>query len=273
MTPAAESRSPAVVVMPAFDDEMSKDEYVYGINTVLELVSHYPGEVRELLLARDKRDPRLAGLLEQAEAAGIVIHSRPSTVLSKLAGNDHHQGLVAVVEGFRYTELETLQEQLKSTAQPLVVVLDGIQDPGNLGALLRSAHLMGASGVVVPKDRACGVTPAARKASAGAAMHLPVVQATNIVRAMELLFEGQGLWMLGLDQGAPQTLDQLDLTVPVGLVVGGEEKGIRPIVRKACQLKGRIPQLAQSTGVDSLNASVAGAIALYEIQRQRLAKK
>lgn len=249
------------------------DEYIYGINAIMEVLSGHPGEVRELLLARDRRDPRLKTLLELADKAGIKVHPRPNEVLTRLAGNEHHQGLVGVVKGFAYQPLSELQEQLREKqAQgvvPLVLALDSIQDPGNLGALIRSAHVLGAHAVIIPQDRAVGVTPAVRKASAGALAHVAVVQVVNLARTLEQLFEDSGLWVLGLDQDAPGPLSKLDLTVPLALVVGGEGKGMRPLTRKHCQLMGRIPQTSSPGRVDSLNASVAGAIALYEIARQR----
>ena len=247
------------------------EEYVYGINTVQEMLSAHPEEVLELLLARDRRDPRLKRLLDMADTRGIKVHPRPTEVLSRLAGNDHHQGLVAVVRGFKYTTFEELVAQLSGVERPLVVLLDGVQDPQNLGALIRSAHILGAQGVIIPQDRAAGVTPTARKSSAGAVVHVPVVQVVNLARTMDALFEKHGLWMVGLDQDAPSDLSALDLTVPVGLVIGGEGRGLRPLTQKRCQLMGRIPSLAAAGGVDSLNASAAGAVAMYEVLRQRRA--
>ncbi|MFM7204504.1 MAG: 23S rRNA (guanosine(2251)-2'-O)-methyltransferase RlmB [Myxococcota bacterium] len=247
----------------------SAEEYIYGINSVQEALTSHPHEVKELLLARDRRDPRVQKVLVLAEQAGLKVHPRPTEVLSKLAGNDHHQGLVAVVKGFRYASMEELVARLEGKENPLVVLLDNLQDPQNLGALIRSALVMGAEGVIIPQDRAAGVTPAARKASAGAIAHIPVVQVVNLARTMETLFKEQGLWMVGLDQTAPSSLEKLDLKRPLGLVVGGEEKGMRPLIRKHCQLLGSIPQADARGGVDSLNAGVAGAIALYEVMRQR----
>lgn len=247
----------------------SAEEYIYGINAVQEALTSHPQEVKELLLARDRRDPRLQKVLGLAEQAGIKVHPRPTDVLSKLAGNDHHQGLVAVVKGFRYASMADLEARLEGKENPLVLLLDNLQDPQNLGALIRSALVMGAEGVIIPQDRAAGVTPAARKASAGATAHLPIVQVVNLARTMQELFEQRGLWMVGLDQGAPSSLEKLDLKRPLGLVVGGEGKGMRPLIRKHCQLLGSIPQAATRGGVDSLNAGVAGAIALYEVMRQQ----
>jgi len=247
----------------------SPEEYIYGINSVVEAISAHPEEVTEILLARDRRDPRLRRLLDRVQNHQIKVHPRPTHVLSQLAGNDHHQGVVAVVRGFQYMSLEATLQGIPEDETPLLLLLDGIQDPGNLGALIRSAHVLGAHGVIIPKNRAAGVTPTVRKASAGAAAHLPVVQVTNLARTMVNLFKKHGMWMVGLDQMAEQSLPALDLTVPLGLVIGGEGKGLRELTQKRCQLLGKIPQMARPGEVDSLNASAAGAVALFEVARQR----
>ena len=148
----------------------------------------------------------------------------------------------------------------------LLLVLDGVTDPQNLGALVRSAHALGAHGVVLPKDRAAGVTPAAFKAAAGALEHCPVARVTNLSRALERMKE-QGIWTVALAAEADQELSALDLTVPTALVLGSEGAGVRPLVRKTCDHLARIPMAGQ---VGSLNVAAAGAVALYEIARQRL---
>ncbi len=247
-------------------------EFVYGINPIHELVAAYPEEVQEILIARHRKDPRIRRLLEAAESRGIPVHGRPNEALTRLAGNVHHQGLVAVVSGFRYTPLDTLVTRLEQVRTPLVLLLDGIQDPGNLGALIRSAHVLGADAVIIPRDRAARVTPAARKASAGATEHLPVVRVTNVARTMVHLFEEVGIWWVGLDAEAGGLLHETDLDAPLGLVIGGEGKGMRQLTRKRCHFLCKIPS-AGTTGVGSLNAAAAGAIALYEVQRQRSAAR
>ncbi len=224
-------------------------ELVYGINPVRELVSEFPADVREILLARPRRDPRLRSILEAAEAHGIPVHLRPQHALARLAGTPHHQGLVAIVAEFRYMPFDTLLDTMSAAQHPLLLLLDRIQDPGNLGALIRSAHLLGADAVIIPRDRAARVTPAARKAAAGATEHLPVVRVTNVVRTMERLFKDAGIWWVGLDAGAPGTLEETDLTLPLGLVVGGEERGARQLTRKRCHFLCRIPSRG-GRGVD-----------------------
>ena len=245
-------------------------EIVYGINAVKEITTGFPGDVKEILVGKARPNPRIHGVLEEAEKHDIPVHRRPLPALTRLTGTEHHQGLVAIVKPFRYTSWEALEDRLSSSAPPLLLLLDGIQDPGNLGALLRSAALLHADAVLIPRKRAARVTPAARKAAAGAAEHIPVVLITNVARTMERLFKDHGVWWVGLDADATSTLEDVDLTSPIGIVTGGEGDGMRPLTRKRCHHLCRIP-CRTTPGVDSLNASVAGAIALYEAARQRSA--
>jgi 23S rRNA (guanosine2251-2'-O)-methyltransferase len=173
---------------------------------------------------------------------------------------------VAVVADYRYREVEEiLAAAAASKRPPLVVLLDGVEDPHNLGAIVRSAHALGAHGVVVPRDRAAGVTPSAAKASAGAVEHVPVARVTNLVRTLEELKEA-GIWAVALVPDGDQDLAQVDMKGPTALVIGGEGQGIRPLVRKCCDHVARIPMVGR---VGSLNASAAAAITLYEAARQR----
>lgn len=244
------------------------EEYVYGINAIRALISAHRESLHALLIARDKRDPRLRTLLSSAAEAGIPVHARPTAVLSKLVGNHHHQGLVAVVAGFAYSDLETLLEHGRAVDNPLYILLDGVQDPGNLGAVIRSAFLFGAQGLIMPKDRAVGVTPAVRKAAAGGAERLPIARVSNLGQAMAFMSKNYGVWMLALDQNAPDPIYAHDLRRPLGLVVGGEAKGMRPSIKKRCEMTAHIPRMIADHSMDSLNVSVAAGIALYEVRRQ-----
>lgn len=244
---------------------MSESEILFGVHPLREAIRAQPGDVLQIEVARGRHGPGVEQLLEEARRLGIPVHLRPPEAVTRAAGSEHHQGLVARIKGFEYADEEAVLAACR-TPGALVVLLDCIQDPGNLGAILRSAHALGAHAAVVPKDRAVGVTPTVRKAAAGAVAHLPVGRVTNLARFAERLFEEAGLWILGLDHDAKVNLDRLDLTLPLGVVVGSEGKGIRPAVAKACQLKGRIPMAGR---IGSLNASAASAIAFYEIARQR----
>jgi 23S rRNA (guanosine2251-2'-O)-methyltransferase len=177
-----------------------------------------------------------------------------------------HQGIVAVVADYRYREVEDILAAARLAGKPpLLVLLDGVEDPHNLGAVVRSAHALGAHGVVIPRDRAASVTPSAAKASAGAVEHLPIVQVTNLVRAIEDLKEA-GIWTVAAVPDGDQDLASVDLRGPIALVIGGEGQGVRPLVRKSCDHAARIPMEGR---VGSLNASAAAAIAIYEAMRQR----
>jgi 23S rRNA (guanosine2251-2'-O)-methyltransferase len=161
-----------------------------------------------------------------------------------------------------------MESMLEAPPREPLIVLDCIQDPQNLGALLRSACFLGAKGIVLPADRSARVTAAVVKVAAGATSYLPIAQTTNLARALDAM-KASGLWIVGLDVGGTQSIYEADLTLPLGLVVGNEQKGMRPLVRKHCDFLVQIPALGT---IQSLNAATAGAVALAEVQRQRLMK-
>ncbi|HEX9109303.1 MAG TPA: 23S rRNA (guanosine(2251)-2'-O)-methyltransferase RlmB [Longimicrobiales bacterium] len=239
---------------------------LYGVNPVRELLRAGGEGLSELWLAAGPRGRALAELGEAARGCGAKVREAPREKLDRLAGTDRHQGVVAVVADYRYRELDELLEAARARGGPaLVVVLDGIEDPQNLGAIIRSAHALGADGVVIPRDRAAGVTGAAAKASAGAVEHCPVARVTNLAQALERLKEA-GLWAVATDAAGEEALPAVDLTVPTALVIGSEGGGVRPLVRRTCDRVARIPMQGK---VGSLNASASAAIALYEVLRQR----
>ena len=241
--------------------------FVYGVNPVLEALRVHPNEVVRVLLERGKEGRRSQGadrVSHAAARAGVRVEDVRQGELAHRSRSGVHQGVGAEVADFRYAELDEVLAGFGSPA--LLLVLDGVTDPQNLGALVRSAHALGAHGVVLPKDRAAGVTPAAFKAAAGALEHCPVARVTNLSRALERMKE-QGIWTVALAAEADQELSALDLTVPTALVLGSEGAGVRPLVRKTCDHLARIPMAGQ---VGSLNVAAAGAVALYEIARQRL---
>jgi len=241
--------------------------FVYGVNPVLEALRAHPNEVVRVLLERGKEGRRSQGADRVAHAAaqaGVRVEDVRQGDLTHRSRSGVHQGVGAELADFRYAELDDLLAGFRGPA--LLLVLDGVTDPQNLGALVRSAYALGAHGVVLPKDRAAGVTPAAFKAAAGALEHCPVARVTNLSRALERMKE-QGIWTVALAAEADQELSALDLTVPTALVLGSEGAGVRPLVRKTCDHLARIPMAGQ---VGSLNVAAAGAVALYEIARQRL---
>ena len=240
---------------------------LYGVNPVRELLRAGGEGLAELWLAEGgARERAFAELAQLARERGAEVREAPRPRLDRLAGTDRHQGVVAVVADYRYHALEEILAAAKaSAAAPLLVVLDGIEDPQNLGAIIRSAHALGAHGVVIPKDRAASVTPAAAKASAGAVEHCPVARVTNLAQALRALKEG-GLWTVATAADAPDALEAVDRTVPTALVLGAEGAGVRPLVRRTCDRVAHIPMAGR---LGSLNASVSAAIALYEAARQR----
>lgn len=246
-----------------------KEEIIYGMNPVSEALR---GTRRafELFVAGTATDRRLEKLLKLAAEKGIPVRKREKADLSRLCGTEHHQGVALRVEGFTYAELEDVLERCRASEEKgLLLVLDGVQDPHNLGAIIRSAACAGAQGVIIPKDRAARITPTVEKASAGAVETVAVAQVTNVAQTLEELKKA-GFWIFGAADSAPGNLYALELTGDVVLVIGSEGEGIRPLVRKTCDGLFSIPMRG---GVSSLNASVAAGIALFEAVRQRTTKR
>ncbi|MFU8779511.1 MAG: 23S rRNA (guanosine(2251)-2'-O)-methyltransferase RlmB [Kiritimatiellia bacterium] len=238
--------------------------------------------VREMLLAGRRRietfylSPQvqehgdLAEIIELANKNGVRIQQTDAATLDTLTGGGHHQGVAAVVSPFRYVSYKKMLSDAEQLEQPLFLFLDHLEDPQNVGSLLRTAEAAGVCGVVMPEHRAASITAAVVRASAGASEHMSVAQVPNLVRCMRLLQE-RGVWFAGLEGGeGSQDLTTVDLRGPLGIVVGSEGKGMRRLTRESCDYLVRLPMLGKVT---SLNAAVAGAIALYEVVRQRREKQ
>jgi 23S rRNA (guanosine2251-2'-O)-methyltransferase len=243
-------------------------EILYGRQPVRETLRARRREVFKLLLAQGIKPAGVVHeILALAEQAGIPVQTVNRRELDKLGGEVNHQGLAAEVSGYPYVDLaEPMEASRQSDTPPFLLLLDHVQDPQNLGSLLRTAEAAGVHGAVIPTRRAAGVTPAAVRASAGAAEHVRVAQVTNLVRAMEQL-KTEGVWMAGLEAvpGA-QLYTEADLSGSLGLVIGSEGQGLARLVRETCDYLIRLPMLGQ---VESLNAAAAGGIVLYEARRQR----
>jgi len=240
-----------------------KGELIFGVNPVKESLQGSRGAFN-LYVQISATDHRVEKIIKLAEERGVAVHRREKIDLTKMCASSHHQGIALEVEPFRYAVLEDLLASISlSGGAGFLLVLDGILDPHNLGALIRSAACAGADGVVIPRDRACGITAAAEKASAGAVETIPVVQVTNIVQALETMKKA-GCWVYGLAGESSQSLYGVKFSGSSVLVIGGEGEGIRQLVRKQCDVVMSIPQYG---GVSSLNASVAGGIALFEMAR------
>ncbi len=240
---------------------------VYGVHPVREALRS--GKVQALFVAEGESGAALKEILDAARAANVQSLPHLRSQLDALAHGGVHQGVVAVVGEYNYAQLDELIRVAERAGEPpLLLVLDSVQDPQNLGALVRTAHVAGVHGIVIPKDRAVGITPTVVKTSAGATEHLKIATVVNIARALEELKQAQ-VWIAGaVAAGGSKAPWEIDFTVPVAIVLGAEGKGIRPLVLRGCDLLVKIPMFGK---VASLNVGAAGAMLLYEVVRQRSA--
>ncbi|MEA9587955.1 23S rRNA (guanosine(2251)-2'-O)-methyltransferase RlmB [Xanthomonas sp. WHRI 10064A] len=247
---------------------MSKqNQWIVGVNAVASSVENDADNVREVLIEAGSKNPRLTEIEEQARRKGIDVRRVNTQALDGVGGQVRHQGIAARYAAARLwaeNELEGLVEAAQGRA--LVLVLDGVQDPHNLGACLRSAAAAGATAVVIPKDKSATVNATVRKTSAGAADRIPVVAVTNLARCLRDL-QKQGVWLYGLAGEAEASLYSVDLRGNVGLVLGGEADGLRRLTREHCDGLVKIPMPGD---IESLNVSVATGVTLFEVVRQRL---
>jgi len=238
---------------------------ICGINPVLEALAAGTRHFDRLLVAKGLRSRRLSEAIRRATHLGIPLRFEMRETLDRMAGGIAHQGIIAVVSEKPVLSLENLLETAPAPA--LLVVLDGVEDPRNLGAILRTAEAAGAAGVVLPERHSAGLSETVARASAGALEHVPVARVGNLVQALEEL-KSRGVWVVGLDAAGHERWDAVDLNRPVALVLGGEGRGLRRLVREHCDHLVSIPHFGHVT---SLNVSVAAGIALYEAVRQRRA--
>jgi len=243
---------------------VSRVHHIEGRHPVLEALRS-GRRVLRVLVAEGARGSAL-DIVTEARARGVAVDVVPRAQLDAMAEGRVHQGVIALAEPRAYGDPRDMLEAAGRRGEaPLLVVLDGVEDPRNLGSVIRSAAAAGAHGVIIPTRRSAELTPAAVKASAGAAERLPVAREVNLARTLDWLRE-RGLWTVGADAEAPQVYTEVDLTLPTALVVGGEHRGLRRLVREKCDLLARIPM---APGNESLNASVAAAVLLFEAARQR----
>ncbi|MCC7462249.1 MAG: 23S rRNA (guanosine(2251)-2'-O)-methyltransferase RlmB [Gammaproteobacteria bacterium] len=245
---------------------MGRSEYVYGLHAVRALLTRHATRVRRVLLARGREDARAAALEQLVRAARIGVERLPREALERLVGEVVHQGVVAEVEPLPLWREEQLLEAVTAVRDPLILALDGVQDPHNLGACLRTADACGVLAVVIPRDRSAPLNATARKVAAGAAETTPVAAVTNLARTLRLLKQA-GLWIVGADAAGEKAAAQIELTGPLVLVMGAEGAGLRELTRRHCDWLARLPDLG---AVESLNVSVASGMMLYEALRQRL---
>jgi 23S rRNA (guanosine2251-2'-O)-methyltransferase len=229
------------------------------------MLQRHPARVRRVLLAERRADSRVRALEELARSHALPLERIDPQTLTQELGDVVHQGVAAEITPLPPWNEDQLLAALHGVKAPLLLALDGVQDPHNLGACLRSADACGVLAVVVPRDRAAQLTPTVRKVAAGAAETTPVVAVTNLVRTLKLLKEG-GLWVVGADAGGVSAAHELDLRGPVVLVLGAEGSGLRHLTQQNCDFLVRLPQLG---ALESLNVSVAAGMLLYEAVRQR----
>jgi 23S rRNA (guanosine2251-2'-O)-methyltransferase len=244
-------------------------DILYGVHAIEEALRSGRRRFDHVLVARERHDARVEQLVAQCRLAGVRVRSEPREQLTHVAGTSGHQGVVAVV---RPKEMLTIEDLLEAPARAdgvspkrLVLALDGVEDPQNLGALLRVADGAGVDGVVVTERRSAPLSPVAVKASAGASEHLRIARVVNLVRALEEL-KRNNMWIIGLDERGTADYDRFDFTGDCVLVLGREGAGLHDLVRRTCDHLLRIPMAG---GVSSLNVSAAGAVVLYEAFRQR----
>ena len=247
------------------------ERLVYGAGPVRELIARRPAAVRAVWVdpqraGRTTSDP-IAAIVVAARAAGVRVEDRDRKALDHAAGLDaRHQGVIAWLGAFEYVEVAAM---VPEAGPALLVALDGVEDPRNLGAILRSAYLLGADGVIIPEHRAAQVTAIVAKASAGASELVPVAKVGNLVRALDELRE-LGLWRVAVAATPDaQPIEEIDATLPLCLVLGAEGTGVRPLVAKNCDFHAIIPMAEGRGAIGSFNVSVAAALALYEVSRRR----
>ncbi|HEX3894465.1 MAG TPA: 23S rRNA (guanosine(2251)-2'-O)-methyltransferase RlmB [Terracidiphilus sp.] len=242
-------------------------DVLYGLHSVEEALKARRRRFDQVFVARERLDDRLARLVDRCREAGVRVRQEAREQLTQLAGTAAHQGVVAMVGPQDFLALEDLFAPLATGAPRLLLALDGVEDPQNLGALLRVADGAGVDGIVLTERRSAPLSPVAVKASAGATEHLRIARVVNLVRALEEL-KKQNIWVIGLDERGSSDYDQFDFSGDCVLVLGREGAGLHDLVRRTCDHLLRIPMAG---GVSSLNVSAAGAVVLYEAARQRRA--
>ena len=237
---------------------------IFGIHAVSEALKSGARSFDYVGISRERHDQRMQRIIDTSRASGVQVRFLPREELDRAANSNAHQGVIAVTSSKQYADVDMLLEQRKGD-HSFLVVLDGIEDPHNLGALIRTADGAGADGVIIPERRAVGLTGTVVKASAGASEHLAIARVTNISRTLEELKE-RNIWTVGLDERGTQSYDEIDYKMHCAIVLGAEGKGLHDLVRRRCDFLVSIPMLGH---VPSLNVSVAGGVVMYEVARQR----
>jgi 23S rRNA (guanosine2251-2'-O)-methyltransferase len=244
-------------------------EAVYGINPIKVLLSGQDASLKRIIVAEGRGGPAVKEIIDVARRKKVPVEWRRRQYLDELTGRTDHQGIVGFRDSFLYADMDVLlQNRNPCMSHDLILILDGILDPQNLGSIIRSAYCLGANGVVIPADRAASVTPAVMKASAGSAERLPVARVTNVSRTIDDLKE-RGFWVFGAEAHGGKDIREHNFNVHAVLVLGSEDRGIRPLVKKKCDFLVTIPMSAK---FDSFNVAVAAGIIQYAFLLHRLTK-
>lgn len=245
-------------------------QIIHGLHPIYQGLKTHPSPIKRIIISRGRNRRPLMEILRLAEERGISVQWADKDNLTRMAKTTSHQGILAHMDEFKYVELPHIVQRWEATGEKaFLLIVDGIEDPQNLGGLIRTANAFGVHGVVIPKDRATAITPIVIKASVGAAFHTPIARVTNIVSCLEFL-KKRGVWILGAEAEAERPLYDCDLDLNLAIVIGSEGRGIRALVKKKCDFLASIPLCGEIT---SLNASVAGALVMYEVLRRRLPGK
>lgn len=243
------------------------DRLIFGIHAVLAALHETPLALYEVRVHRGRQDARLNDLRALAASRNVRLREVETQILDKQAQGNRHQGVIALRHRSSPMQESRLSMVLDKSAYPLILVLDGITDPHNLGALLRTAEAAGVDAVIVPKNRAAGMNATVRKVACGAAERVPLLPVTNLARELRALKDA-GLWLIGTDDAAPHSFYDLDFQRPLALLMGSEDKGLRRLTLESCDFVARLPMAGKA---ESLNVSVAAGVCLFEVQRQRRA--
>lgn len=239
---------------------------IYGINPLLEALKSHPEYFKDILIAHGRTGQEIEKIRKLAGQHDIKYRMVDKEDIESLAGTAHHQGVAAALSEFKYSDVEDVLERWRSSKEKaLILILDCIQDPQNLGSLIRTANTAGVHGVIIPKDRAAEVTSTVVKASAGAIEHILISRVTNIADTITKL-KNAGVWVIGIEADSKENIYSFDMDTDLAIVIGSEGKGIRRLVKEKCDICLSIPMKGN---ISSLNASVAGGIALFEVVRKR----
>jgi 23S rRNA (guanosine2251-2'-O)-methyltransferase len=239
-------------------------DYIIGKNPVMEAIRS-ERDINKILIAESSQRGQMQQLIQLAKEANVIVQFVPKKKIDQIS-DENHQGVLAYIAAYQYAEMDDLFAAAeKKNEPPFFLLLDEIEDPHNLGSIMRTADAVGAHGIIIPKRRAVGLTATVAKASTGAIEHIPVVRVTNMARTIDELKE-RGIWIAGTDASGKQDYRQFDGTLPLGLVIGSEGKGMGRLVRDKCDFLINLPMAGKVT---SLNASVAAAILMYEVYRRR----